>query len=390
MKLLSREVFISEKNGRPVFPGFVAYISANEPILMHCSGWVDASDTYDDFADMISCDNGRTWNKPRMRQQSKAVEEGRLRYGGNAAFFDKDTEKLIVFSSRAIYRKDVHVRYNRIQIEINMYDPANDTWAEPVLTDMGFREGIICDFCVPIKTSQGRLLFPAYKPAIDEEGNRTHYPGHPRATIDTTLMIIGEYRPDGELNWRAGNTVPCDLEMTCRGLDEPAAVELRDGRIAMICRGDNSVFPHRPGRKWLTFSEDVGESWSKAEPLLFTDGEAIESSSTGSAVFRSIKTDKLYWIGNICTDGEHADGNWPRSPIVIAEIQEAPFALRRETITVIDQRGPDDSSRVQFSNFRYYLDRQKGDVVIFLSRYGERNAENWKLADYYRYRIQID
>ena len=325
-----------------------------------------------------------------MRQQSRAVEGGRLRYGGNAALFDRDTGAFIVFSSQALYREGVHVRYNRIQIEINRYDPASDTWAEPVLTDMGFAEGIISDFCVPIKTSRGCLLFPVYKPAIDEEGSRLHYPGHSWATVDASLVIIGEYQADGDLNWRAGQTVPCDLEMTCRGLDEPTIVELKDGRLAMICRGDNSVFPDRPGYKWLAFSEDRGQSWCKAVPLLCTDGEAIESSSTGSAIFRSIKTDKLYWIGNICTDGERPNGNWPRSPIVIAEVQEEPFALKRETITIIDQRGPNDSSRVQFSNFRYYQDRQTGDVVLFLSRYGERSAENWKLADYYRYRIEVD
>ena len=55
--------------------------------------------------------------------------------------------------------------------------------------------------------------------------------------------------------------------------------------------------------------------------------------------------------------------------------------MRRGTLTVIDERGPNDSLRVQFSNFRYYQDRETGDVVLFLSRYGERDAESWKLAD---------
>ena len=60
MRLLSKEVFIPQRDGRPVFPGFVTYIGADGPILMHCSGWVDASDTYDDFADTMGCDNGNT------------------------------------------------------------------------------------------------------------------------------------------------------------------------------------------------------------------------------------------------------------------------------------------------------------------------------------------
>jgi hypothetical protein len=28
-------------------------------------------------------------------------------------------------------------------------------------------------------------------------------------------------------------------------------------------------------------------------------------------------------------------------------------------------------------------------LVIFLTRYGERSAEQWMLADYYRYRVQM-
>jgi hypothetical protein len=42
------------------------------------------------------------------------------------------------------------------------------------------------------------------------------------------------------------------------------------------------------------------------------------------------------------------------------------------------------------SNFRFYQDRLSGDAVVFLSRFGERHPENWKLADYYRYRVALD
>ena len=44
---------------------------------------------------------------------------------------------------------------------------------------------------------------------------------------------------------------------------------------------------------------------------------------------------------------------------------------------------------MQLSNFRYYQDRETGEVVIFLSRYGEQSAKQWMLADYYRYRVAL-
>jgi hypothetical protein len=80
----------------------------------------------------------------------------------------------------------------------------------------------------------------------------------------------------------------------------------------------------------------------------------------------------------------------PRSPLTIAEIQEEPFGIKQETIAVIDRRAPDEPSQTQMSNFRFYQDRETGDVVLFLSRFGESDNENWKLADYYRYRVEID
>ena len=39
------------------------------------------------------------------------------------------------------------------------------------------------------------------------------------------------------------------------------------------------------------------------------------------------------------------------------------------------------------SNFRFYQDRETGDVVIFLTRYGEKSEKEWMVADYYRYRV---
>ena len=56
---------------------------------------------------------------------------------------------------------------------------------------------------------------------------------------------------------------------------------------------------------------------------------------------------------------------------------------------VVDERGDHDSPRVQLSNFRFYQDRATGDVVIFLTRYGEQSEKDWMLADYYRYRVEL-
>ena len=134
------------------------------------------------------------------------------------------------------------------------------------------------------------------------------------------------------------------------------------------------------------------EPAGKARPLPCDDGTVIESSATGSALFRSARDNRLYWIGNLCIDGERPNGNMPRSPLILAEVREDPFALKRDTITVIDRRAPHEDRFVQHSNFKYYQDRQTGRLRVSLTRYGERGSDNgkWMNADYYGYWVQLD
>src|SRR5438876_2329076 len=243
-------------------------------------------------------------------------------------------------------------------------------------------------FSFPLKTARGRLLFPGMRKTVDAAGQAVHY-GKTWAPVDEVVTVIGEYGARGELTWRLGQPLNIAPELSSRGLDENALVELRDGRIAAVCRGDNSAFPDQPGYKWLSFSHDDGQTWSAPVPLPATAGDPLESGANGSALFRSIKNGRLYWMGNLALRGERPNGNWPRSPLVIVEVQEEPFALRRDTIFAVDERGYNDSPRVQMSNFRFYQDRETGEVVVFLTRYGEHSQKEWMLADYYRYRVQM-
>ncbi|HQO36360.1 MAG TPA: sialidase family protein [bacterium] len=388
IELLSKEVFIPSREKTGVFPGFITYIHKRKPVLLHRFGWVQASDTYDDFHDSISEDNGRTWTEPVLRLQGKEVQGGRIRYCENSAFFDTDTGNLITLVSKFLYPEGRFDQDVSRKIEIGVFDPLKSDSSNPFTTDFGVPGGITISFCFPIKTSIGRIVIPATCPALATDGTFLHHPKS-KLLIHEVRMILAEYRPNGSLAWRIGSPLKADPEKISRGFSESTPVELRDGRLALLCRGSNYNLPDVPGYKWLSFSEDAGETWSEATPLVCTDGGTIESSATGSACFRSIKTRKIYFIGNLCETGIHADGNWPRSPLVIAEVEEPSFRLKRDTITVIDRQGPEDSERTQISNFRYYQDRENGDIVVFATRFGECDAKEWKWADYYRYRVSL-
>jgi hypothetical protein len=203
------------------------------------------------------------------------------------------------------------------------------------------------------------------------------------------MVIIAEYNSDNSLRFSVGKPVPVDLNQTTRGTDENTVTQLPDGRLAMICRGSNTLIADKPGYKWLYYSSDEGHTWSQATPLPCNQGDPIESSATGSALFRSITNHKLYWIGNLCIDGVRPNGSYPRTPLVIAEMQEQPFAIKRDTISVIDRQAPGEPPEVQHSNFRFYQDRADGSIVLLLTRYAERSAEDWMNADHYRYHIAM-
>jgi hypothetical protein len=99
----------------------------------------------------------------------------------------------------------------------------------------------------------------------------------------------------------------------------------------------------------------------------------------------------LYWVGNLCLDGRRPNGNYPREPLYIARLREDPLRIERASVTVVDQRRDGEDEWVQHSNFKLYQDRQTGDVLIYLTRYGERGTANeqWIKADHYEYRVAM-
>jgi len=400
MQLLSREVLRPHVNGRPVVNGFVSYIHPTDPTLMLCTGYEDYSDAYDDFSTCVSTDNGHTWSAPVPWLRGQNVAGGRLRYAEPGAFYDPDLHRLIVLVDENFHPNDTLDVDHPTRILLNTYDPAAGAWSgfQPLDLAPGRStpvRSLAVSFPFPIKTARGRILFPAYRPVLGDDGQPVHYPGC-WSPVYEALTIIGEITPDGGLRWHVGQSRPIDMEQSSRGLSENTIAELRDGRLAMIARGDNSMYPERPGYKWLSFSGDEGETWSEPQPLPCDTGDPLESSATGSALFRSWKTSKLYWMGNLCAQGDlptgrtRARGNYPRVPLVVAEVQEQPFALKRDTITVIGDRAPGEPEKVQMSNFRFYQDRLTGELVVFVTRYAERSEQDWLLADYYRYRVELD
>jgi hypothetical protein len=63
-------------------------------------------------------------------------------------------------------------------------------------------------------------------------------------------------------------------------------------------------------------------------------------------------------------------------------------ALKKNTMTVIDERAPEDTAAVQFSNFTLLENRQTRDLEIYLTRLGE-NAGSTFSANAYKYILKV-
>ena len=101
---------------------------------------------------------------------------------------------------------------------------------------------------------------------------------------------------------------------------------------------------------------------------------------------RSSKTGKLYWVGNISR--KPAEGNLPRYPLYIVEVDEKIPALKKNTMTIIDDRAAQDTAAVQFSNFSLLENRQTLDLELYLTRLGENVGSNFS-ANAYKYTLRI-
>jgi hypothetical protein len=404
MKLLSRQTIQASDGKSSPLCALVTYIDNKTPVLLCRTGLEVGDDVHDHFCDSISADNGRTWSEPRPQPFWSARREGDryLVHTENAALFLPDEDTLFHFTNDRL-EKDLGQcdlgAPSRLRVTSGAPEAVAAGRARAWTGDFGKPQGVAMSFCNPVQDARGRVLLPVQWQMADEDGALRAQGFEPRPGMPHFLrdfwevgLVIGEEGDDGEYDWRLAGAVPFDVATTTRGLCEGTFTELKDGRLAMILRGSNSMrHTLLPGYKWLSFSEDGGESWSLAQPLTYDDGAPVESGATGSALFRSQRNGRLYWMGNPCDEGTHAVANWPRTPLVLAEVREEPFALVRDSLFVID-RAPDDNPYVQHSNFKYYQDRETGDVVVYLTRYGERGTEGtaWLDADLYEYRIGLD
>jgi hypothetical protein len=239
-----------------------------------------------------------------------------------------------------------------------------------------------------LRLSNGNLLIPVTNSKIpadveDVPSPRARWPS--KGTIGS-LCYAGRWDKDTEQYvWKAGRPVWLPRSIAFNGLLEADVAELSDGRILIVWR----ITKTRDGNahKWFSVSNDRGMTFSEPRIFGYTDGTVFFSTSTFHRLFRSQKTGRVYWIGNIAPTNPTNPGH-PRYPLVIAQVDEDALALKKATVTEIDTRQPGEGERLQLSNFWLIENSETLDLEIYLTRLNEIPDETFT-ANAYKYTLRF-
>jgi len=390
---INKSILIPTKEGKAIMSVTTAYTKKDGFDLIQQYSELVGSDTFGKYFRRISKDNGKTWSEPSLIFEPKKIEEGVWRWGENTFFLDEEKNILLYFYNYHLY-PDSHytgevAKYTRIFYKTS-YD-GGKTFSNPIqLIQKGYNEekwakdvifgknSIQISFCAPIKIDN-KIFLPVQKVPLDSDFNR------PFSILWEAGCFIGEWKGD-KIEWDLGETVKIDPALSSRGLCEPALAKLMNGYILMICRGSNAGLIGVPGYKWYSISKDGGLTWSEPKALKYDDETNFFSPATGSRLIRNSQNKKLYWIGNITRI--NPDGNRPRYPLQIAEIDEMNVSIKKDTVQVIEDKEKDDSGFVQFSNFKVYEDRKTHEFVLIMARIEEKGKGDLT-SPAYEYKINV-
>ena len=347
----------------------------------------------------FSSDNGKTWSPTRPLASTDVYYKGKeLAESGGAGFYDRKIGLLVgvwlrQIAINGIYNNFTYSRFSR---------DFGQTWSNP--GQLRYEAAVDFDPDDPhnarfLKSSQGYFGNNIIR---HSSGTLIHVVAHANAPGDEdnarrswkmgSVVFIGRWNPDeNDYEWTAGARVEISPLHSARGLMEPEVAELKDGRLLIVWRGSNLGWTGEkatlPGRKFFSVSSDGGETLSPPREWKYDDGTSFYSPSSIHRMIRHSQTEKLYWLGNICSTPPR--GNSPRYPLVIGEIDETKAALKKTTITAIDDRRPDQPENIQLSNFSLLEDREKHHLELYLTILGEY-PDSVYTSNCYKYKVLLN
>jgi hypothetical protein len=418
-----KEVYVSSPEPRTAISMTMNYIGngfkrEERRALIKSSDWTEKP------RKRTSTDNGRTWSEWQVIDEQKKIQGDYTLSGGEdqggTGPYDPVAGKLIKPVFQRIVKGNPQVamseiwKGNRLFSDHGFYQLSEDdglTWGKAFM--LKYEEGPDFDPAnwgdkrffrtnemyignvVVLKNGSVIITATIPVPFMDEEDKNmpSIFPNNYReGCVAGAICFIGRWNAElVNYDWKLSKPVFVPRRISTRGLVELNISELSTGKLMMIARGSNSGLDPEacPGRRWFSVSDDGGFTWSDIKDIRFDTGEQFYSPASISSAIRSSENNSLYWIGNISE--KPVNGNSPRYPLVIIEVDEEKFCFRKNTLTVIDDRDPlHDSESVQLSNFSILENRETHEIELYLTRYGEHGdgPDTWS-ADTYKYTLQL-
>ena len=358
------------------------------------------SDVGEEIRARWSPDHGRTWSEFVPVQPSNRIDYHGVTVweGEGCSAYDPRSGRLVQLWLRQIEREGVYHNFTYTRTSLDQ----GRTWSAPA--QLRYEAGAEFDPGAPLDTGflNHNEGYPGNSILRRADGSLVVCLAHANAPGDPgndrrpwrmgSVLFRGTWdAARQDYHWQAGARVEVAPAVSARGLMEPEAAELEDGRLLVVWRastqGWDGTTATIPGCKLFSLSADGGETLTPPAPWAYDDGSSFYSPSSFHRLIRHGATGRLYWLGNIAASAPA--GNSPRYPLVIAEVDEAAAALRRETVTAIDDRQPGQGD-IQFSNFSLFEDRETRELVLHLTTYGqEPDPRDWATADNYRYALTL-
>ncbi len=388
--------------------------------------WIRESDFTSEIQQRTSTDNGRHWGEWKNVQDQVFQQRGNAEKldGYSSTFFDFSNGRIIRISLSRIFPSGHHKDYENYwgkgvftfsdHTFLEISGDNGQTWTKQLVR---YEDGPAEEPADWLDNAYLKSNFAYLGNRIDiaENGDivfavlcsvgkaceilnidvNTIYPSCPGCSFAAIVMRGKWNQAVGKYDFTSSRPIVIDDRYSSRGLLEPNIIRLKSGKLLLECRGSNAINPNwhtrttpeTPSYRWVALSEDNGETWSDIKPMLFDSGERFYSPSSISHVFRSAKTGKTYWLGNI--NQEIPSGNDFRNPLNLAEINEDTGMLIKDSLITIDEWEEGQQKGVQLSNFTVTEDRETGDIEIYLSKLGEfENATVFK-GNTYKYTLKF-
>lgn len=351
--------------------------------------------------DLMSDNNGKTWTRSPMTPDFSSGLPHGFRRNEVTSVLDPFKKRIITIVN-SLDVKDLDPGINEPPVAQKTYylrykvsADAGKTWLfeEPIIQKGSFSAanpfpGIFIGKnsiylgdkgSIPVITQKGKILVPAQTTILDKNGELFN-PGNGHTYTDA-VVLIGSWRKNGKLSWKMSERVQGDPKRSTRGMIEPTITELKDGRLVMIMRGSNAAKGSTeyilPSHKWISVSKNGGKNWTKPEPLGFDNEKPLYSPSSMSTVFKH-SSGRYFWVGNMTE--KNSEGNLPRWPLVMAELDPKNLKLISKSLLVLDKQKEEDKSRgrLDISHITLIEDRLTKEIILTYPRsYNAYKSREW-------------